>query len=139
MNLPWKSTPSGRGLPAARRSAMRLWAASRPVRIVPLSRRVSPTFQELISSLVMLSRNTLLAPLLLLMSMSGQFESEGGTRLTGPLPSSVKSMCLDAAQFGMSATGLEVAWVGYDLILTSTTVVSPPSPWAPMPRRLILS
>ncbi|OMP13874.1 hypothetical protein COLO4_00762 [Corchorus olitorius] len=37
------------------------------------------------------------------------------------------------------ATGLEAAWVGCIMIFTSSTVVRPPRPWAPMPSALILS
>jgi hypothetical protein len=44
-----------------------------------------------------------------------------------------------AAQLGIIATGLEAAWVGAIAILTSSTVVRPPSPWAPMPSALTLS
>ena len=37
------------------------------------------------------------------------------------------------------ATGLPAAWVGYILILMSSTVVSPPRPCAPMPSALTFS
>ena len=44
-----------------------------------------------------------------------------------------------ALQLGMTATGLLAAWVGYSFTFTSSTVVSPPKPWAPMPSALTLS
>ena len=45
MNLPAKSTPSGNASPRSNISQRRLCAASRPVKIVPLNKSVSPTFQ----------------------------------------------------------------------------------------------
>ena len=44
-----------------------------------------------------------------------------------------------AAQLGIIATGLLAACVGYMAIFTSSTVVRPPRPCAPMPSALILS
>ena len=48
-------------------------------------------------------------------------------------------MALVAAQLGIIATGLLAACVGYMAIFTSSTVVSPPRPCAPIPSALILS
>jgi hypothetical protein len=44
-----------------------------------------------------------------------------------------------AAQLGIIATGLLAAWVGQVAIFTSSTVVSPPRPCAPMPSALTFS
>ena len=70
---------------------------------------------------------------------SGQADSGGGSQQAGPEPSSTKCACRVAAQLGIIATGLEAACVGYVAIFTSSTVVSPPSPWAPMPSALTFS
>ena len=63
----------------------------------------------------------------------------GGSRYTGPEPSITKCAWRVAAQFGIMATGLPAAWQGNILILTSSTVVRPPRPCAPMPRALTFS
>ena len=57
----------------------------------------------------------------------------------GPEPSSTKRTWRVAVQFGITATGLFTAWVGYSATLTSSTVVSPPRPCAPMPKALTFS
>ncbi|CSB10993.1 Uncharacterised protein [Vibrio cholerae] len=112
---------------------MRLWAASRPVSILPDSRTVSPVFHVWISSRVMLSRLTrrVFAPASQV--ICGQSSNLGGVNCAGPLPSSVKCTWRVAAQLGIMQTGLEAACVGADLIFTSTTVVKPPRPCAPIP------
>jgi len=42
----------------------------------------------------------------------GQSSSDGGSSITGPLPSRVKCACRVAAQFGIIATGRFAACVG---------------------------
>ncbi|MNR43153.1 hypothetical protein D3C85_1617510 [compost metagenome] len=71
--------------------------------------------------------------------ISGQSLSFGGVSSAGPEPSSSKWTWRVAAQLGIITTGLEAAWVGADLTFTSSTVVRPPSPWAPIPSLLTLS
>ena len=119
---------------------MRLWAASRPVSIFPLSSKVSPGFQLATSALLKVSRFTrLLFCASGAQATSGQRSRLGGSRYTGPEPSSTKWAWRVAAQLGIMATGLLAAWVGYILILTSSTVVRPPKPCAPMPKALTFS
>ena len=70
---------------------------------------------------------------------SGQSSRLGGANSAGPLPSSAKCRCRVAAQLGIIATGNPAAWVGNSLTFTSSTVVSPPRPWAPIPSALTFS
>ena len=65
--------------------------------------------------------------------IDGQSSRDGGVCSIGPEPSRWMCAWRVAAQFGIIAIGREAACVGWSMILTSTTVVSPPSPWAPMP------
>ena len=57
----------------------------------------------------------------------------------GPEPSSTTWAWRVAAQLGIMATGLLAACVGQVAIFTSSTVVRPPRPCAPMPRALTFS
>ena len=50
----------------------------------------------------------------------------------------IEKMCI-RDRLGIITTGLEAAWVGADFTFTSSTVVRPPSPWAPIPSLLTLS
>src|SRR3546814_19171234 len=69
----------------------------------------------------------------------GQSSSDGGSSVTGPLPSSTKCAWRVAAQLGILATGRLASWVGQSLILLSSTVVRPPRPCAPMTSAFTLS
>ena len=68
----------------------------------------------------------------------GQASSDGGATVTGPSPVRVKWRWRVAAQLGIMAMGRLAAWVGKSRILTSSTVVRPPRPCAPMPSWLTL-
>ena len=119
---------------------MRLCAASRPgEHLAAESSSVSPGFQlatslarqrveiDALRALVVVGRPVHVGP---------QVEAAAGRGRPGPEPSSTKCAWRVAAQFGIIATGLLAAWVGYVAILTSSTVVRPPSPCAPMPSAL---
>ena len=109
MNRPRKSTGS-----FSARSSMavkRICAASRPVSSFPVSSSTSPGFQVAASSRVTVSRFTRLA-VDTSCSSFGQLSKFGGSRNTGPEPSSTKCACRVAAQLGIIATGKLAACVG---------------------------
>src|SRR5574337_1222795 len=92
--------------PFASMSWMRLWAASRPVSILPFSSSFWPTFQEATSSLVRVSRFTRVAYLVSGVQVTaGPSSTLGGSVLAGPEPSRWKWQWRVAAQLGTSATG----------------------------------
>ncbi len=118
---------------------MRLCAASRPVSILPFSSSVSPGFQLATSARVSVSRLTRLEAPPAVQVTFGHCSSDGGSSTAGPLPSRTKCAWRVAAQFGIIATGFDAACVGNSLSLTSSTVVSPPRPCAPIPSALTFS
>src|ERR1035438_4176380 len=109
MNRPRKST--GSFSPRLSMSVMRLCAASRPVSSLPVSSSTSPGFQVAASSLVTVSRFTRRAPETSCVSF-GQSSRFGGSRYTGPDPSSTMCAWRVAAQLGIIATGRLAAWAG---------------------------
>ena len=91
---------------------MRLCAASRPVRILPLSSSVCPAFHVATSAFVSASTSTRVAASDGVQRTFGQRDRSGGSSLAAPLPSSVKCAWRVAAQLGIMPTGFDVACVG---------------------------
>ena len=90
-------------------SIILLWAASRPVSILPDNNKVSPGCQVNTSVGVRASKFTFLAPALASHAMSGYSSRRGGVCKLGPVPLSTKCACLVAAQLGIMHTGNEAA------------------------------
>ncbi|MNV74519.1 hypothetical protein D3C71_1677420 [compost metagenome] len=68
--------------------------------------------------------------------MPSQVAGSGGGNRAGPAAGMSKDTKRVAAQLGTSATGSSAACEGAVATFTSSTVVSPPRPCAPMPSAL---